>query len=159
MTRLERKEAELDKLYLYRASAIRQNNLYWLNMNADKIDALEKEVIELKKNQSATVFSVLADKDEAVKDEVYKALLRINLMADACNEACEVAKGLLKEHGIVDFSFRAKVDELCKLSQEIASVTIMCKNKTMEDFIVDNGTFVDMCMKHADAHIKRKLKM
>lgn len=159
MTRLERKEAELEKLYQYRAAAIRQNNLYWLSMNAEKIDALEKEVIELKQNQSKTVFSVMADKGEKDKDRVYKALLRIHLMADATNEACEVAKSILKEYGVTDFSFRKKVDELCKLSQEIASITIRANNKDMEDFIVDDDTFVDMCMKHADAHIKRKLKL
>ena len=159
MTRLERKEAELEKLYQYRQAAMRQNNIMWLHANQGKIDDLEKEIIEMKKSQSATVFAVLSDKDEMVKDGVYKALLRISLMADACNEACEVAYSLLKEHGITDFSFRGKVNELRKLSSEIAGVTLLAKNKTMEDFIVDNNTFVDMCMRHADAHIKRKLKL
>lgn len=159
MTRLERKEAELEKLYQYRQEAMRQNNFYWLHKNQGRIDELSKDVEELKKIESATVFSVLSDKDKMVKNGVYKALLRISLMADACNEACEVAKSLLKEHGITDFSFRHKIDELCKLSSEIAGVTLKTKNKTMEDFIVDNETFVDMCMKHADAHLKRKLKL
>ena len=135
------------------------NDFYWLQMNENKIKSLESEVEELRDSQSATVFSVLSDKDEMVKDGVYKALLRISLMADATNEACEIAKSLLKEHGIVDFSFRAKVDELCRLSSEIAGVTLRAKNKMMEDFIVDNEKFVDMCMKHADAHLKRKLKL
>lgn len=159
MTRLARKEAELNKLYQYRQVAMRNNDFMWLQYNQSKIDSLEKEIIELRKNESATVFSVLSDKDEMVKKGVYKALLRISLMADATNEACEIAKSLLKENGITDFSFRAKVDELCKLSSEIAGVTLHANNKTMDDFIVDNETFVDMCIKHANAHLKRKLKL
>lgn len=159
MTRLERKEAELNKLYEYRRIALERNDIMWLSMNQAKLDALSKEAEEMKQYQTATVFKVLSDKDEMVKNGVYKALLRISLMADACNEACETAFSLLKQYGITDFSFRGKVKELCKLSQDIASVTIRTQNKTMEDFIVDNDTFVDMCMKHADAHLKRKLKL
>lgn len=159
MTRIERKEAELERLYKYRQAAMDKNDFVWMAKSQEKIAELEKEIAEMRKNESATVFSVLSDKDEMVKDGVYKALLRISLMADATNEACEFAKSLLKEHGIVDFSFRHKIDELCKLSAEIAAVTLRSKSRTLEDFIVDNGTFVDMCMKHADAHLKRKLKL
>lgn len=159
MTRLERKEAELNKLYEFRKVALERNDIMWLHRNQHKISEIENEVEGMKRHQSATVFSVLSDKDEMVKNGVYKALLRISLMADACNEACEEAFSLLKQYGITDFSFRSKVKELCKLSQDIASVTIRTQNKMMEDFIVDNDTFVDMCMKHADAHLKRKLKI
>lgn len=131
----------------------------WLQLNQAKIDELEKDVIEIRKNESATVFSVLSDKEECVKNGVYKALLRISLMADACNEACEIAKDKLAEVGVTAFSFQEKVKELCRLSAEIACITLKSKNALLEDFIVDNGTFVDMCMKHADAHLKRKLKL
>lgn len=52
MTRLEQKEAELEKLYQYRAAALRKNDLVWLSLNGQRIDALEKEIIELRKNES-----------------------------------------------------------------------------------------------------------
>lgn len=159
MTRLERKEAELQKLYEYRAAATRSNNIMWLNTNEIKIKELEKEVIEMRRQQSSTVFQVLSDKDKMTKDGVYKALLRISLMADACNEACCIAYDLLKQYGITAFSFQDKVKELQNISRQIAGVTLRTNNKVLEDFIVDNETFVDMCMKHADAHLKRKLKL
>lgn len=159
MTRLERKEQELEKLYEYRAAAIKMNNLMWLQRNQDRIDVLEKEVIELRKNHADTVFSVLSDKPEMIRDEVYKSLLRISLMADACNEACEMCREKLAKHGIVSFSFQDDVRKLCELSQKIASVTLRSKNKILEDFIVNNDTFVKMCIKHADAHIKRTLHL
>ena len=44
MTRLERKEAELNKLYEYRAAALRSNDVMWMSKNRQKIDALEKRV-------------------------------------------------------------------------------------------------------------------
>lgn len=159
MTRLERKEAELEKLYEYRAAARRQNNLMWLRVNEPKIDALEKEVTECRRHEHQTVFSLLSDKDECVKNGIYKALLTISLMADATNEACENARELLAKHGVTAFSFQEKVKELCRLSREIAGVTLARPNSVMEDFIVNDDTFVDMCMKHANAHLKRKLKL
>lgn len=159
MTRLERKETELERLYEYRAAAMRSNDILWLSANQKKIDALEKEIIECRRHEHQTVFDVLSDKDECVKNGVYKALLTISLMADACNEACETARELLAKHGVTEFSFQSKVKELCRLSREIASVTVHTGSKVMEDFIVDDGTFVDMCMKHANAHLKRKLRL
>lgn len=159
MTRLERKQAELEKLYKYRKAAMDANDFYWMQKNDEKIAALNEEIADMKRIAAETLLDVLSDKDESAKNEVYKSLLRISLMADACNEACVVTRQLLSKYGVTDFSFRQKVDDLCKLSQDIASITIQCKNQTMEDFIVDNDLFVDMCMKHADAHIKRKLKI
>lgn len=163
MTRLERKIAELNKCQEYFEAARSQNNLYWMRKNHDRMEALRKEISEMydeaMKTKTSTVFQVLADKDEMVKNDVYKSLLRISLLADACNEACEIAKEKLAEHGITAFSFQDKVKELARISQEIASVTLYAKRQTLEDFIVDNGTFVDMCIKHADAHIRRKLKI
>lgn len=131
----------------------------WLHRNQAKIDALEKEIREIKENEHTSVFAVLKGRSEQEKDEVYKALLRISLMSDACNEACEVAKDLLAKYGVTDFSFRAKVDDLCKRSSEIAAIVLVPNSKVLEDFMVDNAKFVDICMKHADAHLKRKLKL
>lgn len=48
MTRLERKEAELKRLYEYKNAALRSNDLCWLTRNQEKIEALEKEVAEAK---------------------------------------------------------------------------------------------------------------
>lgn len=101
---------------------------------------------------------LLADRDECVKNDIYKNLLRISLLADVVNEATERCRSVLRKYGIEDFNFRKKVVEMSKLSQEIASVVLLPDNKTLEDLIVDDDTFVVMCMKHADAHLKRKLK-
>lgn len=127
--------------------------------NDRKIAALEREISEIMDYESRTVFEVLSDKDEMIKNDVYKALLRISLMADATNEACEDAFAKLKKFGITSFSFMDKVKRLRELSQSVASVTLAAKNRVLDDFIVDDDTFVDMCMKHANAHIKRKLKI
>lgn len=159
MDRIERKRAELEKLYQYRAAAMRRNDFLWLSANQQKIDSIEKEIIELEKNRHATVFSVLSQKDEMTKNGVYKALLRISLLADACNEAAVIARDLLAEHGITDFSFRNKVKELSQLSHDIAGITLVPNRSILENFITDDEKFVDMCIKHADAHIKRKLKL
>lgn len=52
MTRLERKESELNKLYEYRAAASRNNDVMWLLKTNKRIDTLEKEIIEMRKNKN-----------------------------------------------------------------------------------------------------------
>lgn len=159
MTRFERKQQELEKLYEYKRAATVRNDLWSLERTMAKIAALEKELIDMRKAEHATVFSVLHDQDECVKNGIYKALLRISLMADATNEACVTAKELLAQQGITSFNFEHKIKELCRLSQDIASVTLSSNNKVLEDFIVNNDKFVEMCMKHADAYLKNKMKL
>ena len=159
MTRLERKQEQLNKLYQYRAAAMQNNDIMWLQMNQRRIDELEKEIAEMRKYEPKKLSDFLKDKPEDVKNDLYKALLRISLMADAVNEASFICKKKLKDLGIKDFTLRKEVDELTELSRKIASFVIIPNQKVLEDFIVDNDTFVDMCMEHADAHLKRKLKL
>lgn len=159
MTRLERKEAELKRLYGYKRHFMEQNDILSMHRTQEKINQIEKEVEEIKRYEPQRLGDLLADRDESVKNGIYKALLRISLLADVVNEAAEEARSILRKLGIDDFAFRQKVTELCKLSQEIACVPLIQKGSLLEDFIVDNEKFVNMCMKHADAHIKRKLKL
>lgn len=160
MTRLERKQAELEKLYQYRQAAMRQNNLYWLQQNAAKIDALEKEIIEIKRYRPMTLKAMLDDKGEELKIRFYKGMLRISLLADVVNEACEQMRTMfIDELGVNDFSLRKEVEEMRNLSQHIASFAIVPNNEILEDCIVDDGDFVDECIKQADAHLERKLNM
>lgn len=158
MTRLERKQAELDKLYRYKAAAVRNNDLMWFHLNQDKIAALEAEVAELRKYEPQKLRHVLADREECVKHDIYKALLRVSLVADVVYEASFEAKSILSRYGIIDFHFAKKVDEIVSLSKEVAGIPI-AGGEIMESFIVDNEKFVGMCMKHADAYIKRRLKL
>lgn len=159
MTRLERKQEELKKLYEYKRAAIAHNDLYWLSRNKEKIDRLEKEIEEMRQYEPRTLREVLADRDECVKNNIYKSLLRISLLADATNEAAELCRETLKKAGLYDFTFREKVKEMCKLSLEIASIPLGARGGLMEDMLVNNDKFVDMCIKHADAHLKRTLKL
>ena len=49
MTRFERKQAELEKLYEYKRAATVRNDLWALEKTMAKIDALEQEIIEMLK--------------------------------------------------------------------------------------------------------------
>lgn len=160
MTRLERKEAELEKLYEYRTAARKQNNLYWLQKNQPKIEALEREIIEMRRHRTESLHDAFADKDEDVKNRFYVALIRISMLSDAVYEACEEARDLMKkELNAVDFSLRSEVDELATLSRRMASFVCGTGSRLLEDCIVDDGKFVDCCMKLATKHITSKLKI
>lgn len=157
MTYIERKKAELDKLYEYRAAAMRKNDLVWLSRNQQKIEEIEREIIEATRREPMKLSDVLKGHAPEVKNEVYKSLLRISVLADVVNNACEECKTVLGKFGLNDFSFRQDVDDMCKVSQKIASVVLIPNNEILEDFIVDNDEVVDGCTAIADKYLNNKL--
>lgn len=160
MTRLERKESELQKLYEYRAAALRNNDIIWLQRSQAKIDALEKEVIECRKYAPMSLHQLLDGRDEDFKNKFYVGMLRISLLADVVNEACAEIKDMFKrELGVKDFSLRREVEEMNKLSAGIARFAIVPGYEFLEDCIVNDDKFVDACMRLATKHITSKLKI
>lgn len=161
MTRLERKQAELKKLYEYKAAALRRNDLTWLWKNQSKMETLIKEIEELKNYAPTTLKKMLDDKnDEELTNRFYRCMLRISLLADVVNEACEDVRDLFKkELGVKDFSLRKEVEDMRALSAKIANFAIIPNGKAIEDCIVDDGNFVETCIKLADEHLRNKLKL
>lgn len=49
MTILEQKQKQLERLYSFRAAALKANDALWVHHNNQKIDELEKEIIKLRK--------------------------------------------------------------------------------------------------------------
>lgn len=159
MTRLERKQTELQKLYEYRQAALKRNDLMWLTMNQNKIEALEKEIAEIKKYGAVLLRDALKAHGEDVKNLVYKHLLKITLAADYLNECTEQTKTALKKLGIDDFSLRYDVESLCKGSHKLADLVILPNQDLLTDMIVDNAEFIDTCDAAADKHLKDKLNL
>lgn len=159
MTRLERKEEELKKLYEYRAAALRRNDGYWLCKNQKKIDDLEKEVIECRRHAPMKLSDALKEYGDDVKNDIYKRLLRISLLSDVVTQACLDCKCALRKVGLDDFSFRADVDEIDRLSKRIANIVLVTGNATLEDFIVDNEDVIDRCYAEADRYLNKKLNL
>lgn len=160
MTRLERKEAELNKLYEYRTAALRSNDVMWLSKNRQKIDTLEKEVIALRRNNVTSLQELLRGKDEETKNRFYVGMLRISMLADVVNEACEEIGALMKsEFNVADFSLKNEVKDLSTMSRRIASFVCNTGSPILQDCIVDNDKFVDNCIKLATKHITSKLKI
>lgn len=159
MTRLERKEQELAKLYEYRQLAMAQNNFYGLQKSQEKIDALNKEIEDARRYNAMRLSDVMKDKSEEVKNDIYKHLLKISLAADFVNECCEQTKEAMRSVGLNDFTLRSEVDELCKLTQKIASFVIIPNQNVLTDMITDNSEFIDACDVAADKHLKEKLNL
>lgn len=158
MTRLERLQAERDRLIMWRSEAMKNNDLINMARADKKIAAKEKEIEEAKKYAPMGLKDILDNKGEDVKNRVYKALIKISLAADFVNDCAFEAKTLLKELDVNDFTLRAEVEEMCKQSQKIASFVIIGQ-KLLTDMIVDNDTYIEQCHRHADAHLKRTLKL
>lgn len=159
MTKEERLSAELQKLYDLRRFAIMKNDLMWLARNDAKIREKEQELKRAKKNRAVSLLELLEEQGEDTKNRVYKALMKISLAADFVNDCAEETKSLLKEFDIRDFTLRAETQELCKISQKIASFVITPNQSILTDMIVDNDKFITQCHKAADSHLKKTLKL
>ena len=97
MTKLERLQAERDKLIMWRNEAMKNNNLMNMYKIQEKIDKKDKEIEEAKKYAPMKLLDILDDKGEDVKNKVYKALLKISLAADYVNDCVVEAKEVMKE--------------------------------------------------------------
>lgn len=158
MTKLERLQAERDRLIRWRYEAMKNNDFLNMTRANEKIATKEKEIEEARKYAPMRLLDILNGKGEDVKNRVYKALIKISLAADFVNDCAEDAKSVLKELDINDFTLRAEVEEMCKQSQKVASFVVIGQ-KILTDMIVDNDTYINQCHRHADAHLKRTLKL
>ena len=68
MTRLERKEAELKRLYGYKRHFMEQNDILSMHRTQEKINQIEKEVEEIRRYEPQRLGDLLADRDESVTD-------------------------------------------------------------------------------------------
>ena len=159
MTKLERLQAERDKLIMWRNEAMKNNNLMNMYKIQEKINKKDKEIEEAKKYAPMRLLDILNGKGEDVKNRVYKALLKISLAADFVNDCAVETKEVMKELGLNDFTLRADAEELCKLSQKIASFVIIPKQQVFTDMMVENEKFISRCHQAADTHLKRTLNL
>ena len=159
MTRLERLQAERDKLIMWRNEAMKNNNLMNMYKIQEKINKKDNEIEEAKKYAPMKLLDILNGKGENVKNRVYKALLTISLAADFVNDCTVETKEVMKELGLNDFTLRADAEELCKLSQKIASFVIIPKQQVLTDMMVENEKFISRCHQAADTHLKRTLNL
>lgn len=159
MTRIERLESELDRQYALRGTAARQNNLYWMEKAQNKIRELEQELMEARKYAPRRLSEFLADKDESVKNRVYKALLKVSLAADFLNECAEDAKEAVGELGLKEHTLTGDVAAVCKLSQKLASFVIAPNSRPLTEMMTDNSAFIEECSDAADKHLADRLKL
>ena len=159
MIKEDKIKRELEKLYEYRRQALKRNDLMWMVRNNAKIKEKEAELEECKKYHPMRLKDILDDKGEDVKNKVYKALLKISLAADYVNDCVVEAKEVMKELGLNDFTLRADAEELCKLSQKIASFVIIPKQQVLTDMMVENEKFISRCHQAANTHLKRTLNL
>lgn len=58
--------------------------------------------------------------DPTQRNEVYRHLLRLPVVADFLYAACVDLQGLLKRHGMNELTLSAKVAHICRFSKELA---------------------------------------
>ena len=158
MTRIERLEKELARLKEYKKMSVQRNDLFGLVKISAKIEALENEIKEAKMREPVKLADVLS-KDDMVRDDIYRKLLKCSLAADFINDCSEEVKSAIKKHGLSDFSFREDIDKICELSQKIASLVIIPNQTCLTDMMVDNDEFIEACHAAANKHLNDTLKL
>lgn len=110
MTRIERLQAEVDKLYEYRRAAMEKGNLYWVEINDAKIKEKEAQLAEAKSYEKVTLHKALSEHSEEMKNKVYKLMLKASLAADFLNDCAGELEEAMKQCDIVDFSFKKELE-------------------------------------------------
>lgn len=158
MTRLERKQAELEKLYRCRAAAMCRNDFMWMEMNSAKIAKVEAEIEEMKQYEPRRLAELMVDFTPEEKNVIFKALLRTSLVADLLVDAAFRAREALRKSGLADSTYSGKVREIEKLAQELASIPIGVGD-VLSDFILDNDGFIERGIELADERLADILKL
>jgi hypothetical protein len=156
MTRLERLRQQQAKLKELRAQCMQRNDIYNVLKFENRLKELDEEIAEAEQYEPRRLGELLSD-DQAVRDGVYKRLLRINLLADILNDACVDCLENLKQNGIQDFHFRTDVVAIRKLTDGIAKIPVFDVNNPLSKAILDDSELVDDCTARVDAYIKEKL--
>lgn len=159
MTRLERLQAERDKLIIWRNEAMNNNDFMNMTRTNEKIAAKEKEIEEAKKYQPMRLLDILNEKGEEAKDRVYKALLKISLACDYVAKCSYDAKEVLDKLGISDYTFRSDLEEMRKLSDKLAGFVCIPNQTCLTNMIVYDDEFIETCDKAADKRLKETLKL
>jgi hypothetical protein len=159
MTRIERLEHDLAQLRELKQQSLRRNDFVNLSKCTEKIDELEKRLVEAKNYEPHKLYDELVDKGEDVKNAIYKAMLKCTLAADFANDCAFSVRSELNKIGINDFSFRKDLAELVRLSQKIASLVIIPNQQCLTETVVDDDEFIEACHAAADKQLKEKLKL
>lgn len=159
MTRIERLQAELSKLYEYRRSAMEKGNLYWAEINDAKIKEKEAQLAEAKSYEKVTLNKALSEHSEEMKNKVYKLMLKASLAADFLNDCAGEVEDAMKELGIVDFSFKKELELISKLSAKISSFVCLPSQENLTNMMVYDDEFIATCNEAADKHLKETLNL
>lgn len=159
MTRIERLQAEVDKLYEYRRAAMEKGNFYWVEINNAKIKEKEAQLAEAKSYGKMTLHKALSEYSEEMKNKVYKLMLKASLAADFLNDCAGELEEAMKECGIVDFSFKKELAEIGRLSAKISSFVCLPSQEHLTDMMVYDDEFIATCNAAADKHLKETLNL
>lgn len=158
MTRLERKQAELEKLYRLRAAAMCRNDFMWMELNSAKISEIEAEIEEMRRYEPRRLSELMADFTPEEKNAIFKALLRTSLVADLLVDTAFRAREALRKKGLSDSTYSGKVKEIEKLAQDLASIPIGAGD-ILSEFILDNESFIERGIELADERLADILKL
>lgn len=158
MTRADRIKSQIAQLNEDRRVAIRHMNHFKLAEIGKKLREKEAELAEALDREPKKLSQVLSH-TEMAREDMYRKLLKCSLAADYLNNCAEEVKTALKKYNLNDFSFRPDVDELCRLSQKLASLVIIPNQTSLTDMICDNSEFIDACDNAANEHLKEKLHL
>lgn len=159
MTRIERLKQEIAKLYEYRRAAMKQGNIYWVEKNDAKIREKEAALAEAQSYDKVSLYSALSEQSDEMKNRVYKLMLKMSLAADFLNDCAGEVEDVMKECGIVDFSFKSDLDTIIKLSAKISSFVCIPSQENLTNMMVYDDDFIAECNAAADKHLKETLKL
>lgn len=126
-----------------------------------KASRIAERIGELKRQKEALTaeerhsLGMLLPKDARQRNEVYRHLLRLPLIADFLYAACVDLQGLLERHGMNELTLSDKVSQICGLSRELAFT--LSEYKGTEHILSNDETLVSALFKKLDSYLDRRM--
>jgi hypothetical protein len=159
MTKVERLEKKIDDLQAMRDKAMLSNDIVNYSRCIRRIEEVKKELEEARLYEPHRLSEELDGKGEEVKNAIYKCLIKCSLAADFVNDCAFDTKCELKKINLTDYNFRSELEELCRLSQKIASMVILDTETALSAMMTGNKEFIEACHKAADDYLQKTIKL
>lgn len=157
MTRLERLELELEEAEQAYRNEVRKGKLIGLERFTSKIREIKEKIKECKYYSPQRLGNIVPKKD-LISNNIYQKLLEIILAADYLYDTAFDCKVALKKLGIDSYQIFDMVKNIEDISSRIANTIIVDDVQELEDFVVNDDSFIEKCHNAAIEYIDSTLK-
>lgn len=123
---------------------------------AAKIKELQQRKAQMAADERHSLGSLLP-KDAESRNEIYRHLLKLPLIADFLYGACVDLQSLLQRYGMNELTLSDKVQSICRQSKELAFT--LSQFEGTKAILSSNGTLTEALDKKVESYLRRQMNI